>query len=96
MTNISITDDSWKVIIDNMNIKDLSLEVKKILIDMLSLKTVTQKEYKGDWVFNTKTFINTWVKRKPFQFEWYLSWAKAEAYQAMHDLDTEYYIAKEL
>lgn len=96
MTNISITDDSWKVIIDNINIKDLSLEVKKILIDMLSLKTVTQKEYKGAWFFNTKKYINTWIKRCPLKWEMYLSWAKPEAYKAFHNLDQEFYIAKEL
>lgn len=97
MTYISIKDDNWNVIIDNINIKDLSLEVKKILIDMLSLQKVTEKIYNWYWfIYKNRKYQNTWVKRKPKEWEYYLSWAKAEVYQAFHDMDQEYYIAKEI
>ena len=36
MTSITVTDDNWINIINNVNIKDLSSESKKILIDILN------------------------------------------------------------
>ena len=94
MTSITVTDDNWINIIDNVNIKDLSSESKKILIDMLSLKTTKEsKEY--EWEFwSNKRYIHTWEFRRPLKWEYYLSWAIAKAYEAYHDLGTEYYIVK--
>lgn len=78
----------------NYEIKDLSTEVSKILIKMLSIKEESNKIYFWSWFHRYKEFKRTWEFRQPLAWEYYLSWAKAEVYQAFHNLGSKFHIVK--
>lgn len=81
---------------EDFDIRDLSIEVSKILIKMLSIKEKESKIYNGASLLEkNKNYIRTWEFRNPLKGEYFISWCIPEVYKAFYNMDTKYHIVKQ-